>query len=221
MQVTLAGADDLRGGNWFALQIHHQPARAFRFPITCGNVRNDPAKRLQQGLAIAIFRHIDRLEIIMRLAARQRRDGAADRLVASCDVQRHLLGGRFETIRTRLAANIARVLLIRLGQRRLAAKTLRGFRLLQARIEADALVEHETFAVVMRAAAFLEIFQDAAVELENIFEAFALHERPGLFAADAAGAKHHDGLLLHRGGQLGARRRENRGSDPRQSAARS
>ena len=97
---------------------------------------------------------------------------------------------------TGLAGDIAPVFLIGRGQRRLALETLRGFGFLQTGIEADALVEDKTFAVVMRAAAFLEIFQDAAVELENLLEAFAFHEGPRFFAADAAGAKHDDGLLL-------------------------
>ena len=77
-----------------------------------------------------------------------------------------------------------------------------GFCLLQTRVKPDALIEHKAFAVVVRAAAFLKIFQDAPVELENLFETFALHERPGLFAADAARAKHDDRLLLHRGRQF-------------------
>ena len=65
------------------------------------------------------------------------------------------------------------------------------------------MVEDKTFAIVMRAAAVLKIFQDAAVELKNFLEADAFHERPGLFTADAAGAKHHDGLLFQLRRQFG------------------
>ena len=202
MPVTLARANDLRGSDWLLLQVHDPAAHTFRRPIFLRNIFHHAAKHLDQRPAVAIFRHIQRLVIVARLAARQRRDRAADRFVTLREGQRHLLGGRFETIRTRLARNIARVRLIRLGQRRLAAETLRGLRLLQTGIQADALVEDETFAVVMRAATFLEIFQDAAVELENIFETFALHERSGLLAPDAARAEHHDGLLFHGGWQL-------------------
>ena len=74
---------------------------------------------------------------------------------------------------------------------------------MQGRIDADALVEDETFAVVMRAAALLEIFEDAAVELENVFESGAFHEGRGFFAADAAGAERDDGLILEFGGKFG------------------
>ena len=63
------------------------------------------------------------------------------------------------------------------------------------------MIEDETFAVVVRTAAVLEIFQDAAFELEDAFESFAFHERPGFLAANAAGAEHDDGLLLHLQGQ--------------------
>ena len=112
------------------------------------------------------------------------------------DGLRHLLGGCLETIRTRLAARVAFVVLLGVSQRRLAAEALRRVRLLQTRIQADALIEHETFSVVMRAATVLEVFQDATVELKNFLEALTFHERPGLLATNAAGAKHHDGLLL-------------------------
>ena len=46
----------------------------------------------------------------------------------------------------------------------------------------------------MRAAAFFEIFQDAAIELVDILDAGLLHEDGGLFTANAAGAKAHDGF---------------------------
>ena len=69
-------------------------------------------------------------------------------------------------------------------------------------VDANALVEHEALARVMLAAAIFEVFQNPAVQLENLLEALALHVRPGLFAANAARAKHHDRLLLEFGRQL-------------------
>src|SRR3954469_5837322 len=48
----------------------------------------------------------------------------------------------------------------------------------------------------MFAAAVFEVFQDSAVELKNLIEAFALHVGAGFFAADAARAKHYDWLVL-------------------------
>ena len=49
----------------------------------------------------------------------------------------------------------------------------------------------------MGTAALFKIFEDAAVELVDVFEAGTLHEGSGLFAADATGAKHHEGPLFH------------------------
>ena len=54
----------------------------------------------------------------------------------------------------------------------------------------------------MFAAAVFEVLQNSALKLKNLLEALALHVRPGFFAADAAGAKHHDRLLLEFVGQL-------------------
>jgi len=50
----------------------------------------------------------------------------------------------------------------------------------------------------MRAATISKYFR-MAVELENIFEPLAFHERPGFFAADAAGAKHDDSCSFNAG----------------------
>ena len=124
-------------------------------------------QRVQQGLSVTLLRHIDRLVIIIGHTARHRRRDAGDCLVPFGDGRRHLLGGSFETERTRLPWHKAFIFLVGLAQRRLAAETLGGFRLPQTRIQPDALIEYETFAVVVRAAAFLEILQDAAVELED------------------------------------------------------
>lgn len=54
----------------------------------------------------------------------------------------------------------------------------------------------------MGAPAFLEIFQDPAIELEDLPEPDLLHVRPRLFAADASGAEHDDGMILHLPGKL-------------------
>src|SRR5262245_30990843 len=110
--------------------------------------------------------------------------------------RRHLLGVALEAVRAGFPRDVVLVLLIRFGQRTLAVEALSGFGFVQARIHAHASVEHEALAIVVLAAALLEVFEDAAVELEHVFEALALHERPGFLAADAAGAEHHDRLLL-------------------------
>ena len=61
----------------------------------------------------------------------------------------------------------------------------------------------------MRAADFFEILQDTSVELEHVGVTLHGHERSRLFATDAAGTEHHDGLrfefsgkLLHRRGKI-------------------
>src|SRR6266403_867440 len=66
--------------------------------------------------------------------------------------------------------------------------------LLQTVAERDALVEHEAFAAP---AALLfwhafQIFQNSALKMINLRKAAGEQIRAGLFAADAAGAKHRD-----------------------------
>ncbi len=91
--------------------------------------------------------------------------------------------------------------MLRLEERHLAIETEDGAGLAERGVDADAAVEHEALTVVVCAAALFEIFQDAAVELMNVFKAGALHERPRLLAANAAGAEHHQGSLLEFLGQ--------------------
>ena len=49
----------------------------------------------------------------------------------------------------------------------------------------------------MRASTFFEVFENAAFELKNIFEAELLQIRARFFAANSAGAKNHNRLFLH------------------------
>jgi hypothetical protein len=51
----------------------------------------------------------------------------------------------------------------------------------------------------------LEVLQDAAFELVDMAQAFFLHQDGRLFAADAAGAEAHHGLVLQFG-LVGAQR---------------
>ena len=97
---------------------------------------------------------------------------------------------------------MSRVALLFKCEWRLADEALIAGRLFQVRIDADALVEYEALAIVVRVTAVLEVFEDAAVELKNLLEPLALHERPGLLATDAAGTEHDDGLLLQFVGEL-------------------
>ena len=94
------------------------------------------------------------------------------------------------------------------GERLLAGVTLGCRRFLEPRIQRHTLVEDEAVAGVMVAAALLEILQDASLQLVDLLKAFLLHERARLFAPDAAGAKHHDRLLLQLRREFPHRRRK-------------
>ena len=110
-----------------------------------------------------------------------------------------LLLRRHEAVGTGEVGREARILLLGDGERRLTAEAHAGAGFPQIGSHAHALIKHEAFALVVGAPALLEVFQDAAVELEHVAKPFALHERPRLFAADPAGAEHDDGRLLQRG----------------------
>ena len=57
----------------------------------------------------------------------------------------------------------------------------------------------------MRIAAFLEVFQNTAVELKHVVKPLLQQIRRGFFAANAAGTKRHDGFVLQ--ARIGVRRR--------------
>jgi hypothetical protein len=94
------------------------------------------------------------------------------------------------------------------GEWLLAGVALGCRRLLEPRIQRHAMVEDEAVAGVMIAAALLEILQDSSLKLVDLLKPFLLHERARLFAPDAAGAKHHDRLLLQLRRKFPHRRRE-------------
>ena len=67
--------------------------------------------------------------------------------------------------------DVTRIFLLMLGERSLAGETNGRTGLAEGGIDADALVEDEAFAIVVIAADFLEVFQDAAFELIDLAEA--------------------------------------------------
>ena len=123
--------------------------------------------------------------------------------MACFDGKALLFVGSFEAIGTALAGDVARISLVVCIERGETDETLVGLGFVERWIDPDALVEDKTFAVIMRAAAFLEIFEDAAIKLENIFESGAFHEGRSLLATDAAGTESDDGLILEGGGKFG------------------
>ena len=104
-------------------------------------------------------------------------------------------------VRAADVGDVARVVLFGRGERHLAVETEDRLGFAERGVDADAAIEDEAFAVEVGAAAFLEIFQDAAVELVDVFEAGELHERAGFFAADAAGAEQDEGAVFEFRGQ--------------------
>ena len=99
-------------------------------------------------------------------------------------------------MRAAFVGDEAGVFLLGDGEGHLAVEADHGTGFAELRVHADAAVEDKAFPFVVRAAAVFEILQNAAVELVDVGEALALHQRAGFFAADAAGAKHDDGLVF-------------------------
>ena len=63
-------------------------------------------------------------------------------------------------------------------------------------VDRAAFVKHKAATVVVRSIGFFKVFQDAAVQLVDVFQAFFAHQNGGLFTADTAGAKAHHGLVF-------------------------
>lgn len=203
LEITLACVNYVIWGDGLAGAVEHEAALAKVDPFGSGDMLEDAAEEFEERGAFAVRGDANGAEIIVGDTAGERGGDAADGSLAGFDGEAALLVGSLEAIRTTLACNVARIFLIIGIERGEAGVALIGLRFVETRINPDALIEDETFAVVMGAATFLEIFEDAAIELENIFEAGFLHEGRGFFAANAAGAERDDGLILKFGGQIG------------------
>src|SRR5687767_11437823 len=134
------------------------------------DMRKNPGKEFEHGEAVAMRGNADGTKIVIRHAAGKRRRRGTNGGMAPRDVEAHPLLGSFEAIGAALAGHITGVLLVLRIQRSEAGEALVGGGLVQRWVHADALIEDKAFALVMRAAAFLEIFEDAAVELEDILK---------------------------------------------------
>ena len=97
--------------------------------------------------------------------------------------------------------HVARIFLFEEGEGSLTDEAERGSGFAQGGVERDAFVEDEAVAFEMFAAAFLEITENAAIELEDLGEASLLQKRRRFLAANAAGAKGHDGFIFQMTGQ--------------------
>jgi hypothetical protein len=107
----------------------------------------------------------------------------------------------FVTMRAGDGFHVARVFLFEDGEWSLTDEAERGSGFAQGGVERDAFVEDEAVAFEMLAAAFLEITENAAIELEDFLEASLLQKRRRFFTANATGAKSHDGFVFQMTGQ--------------------
>jgi hypothetical protein len=128
-----------------------------------------------------------------------------DRLLALRNPRGHCFNGGLEAKGTRLSGNVTGIVLILRRQGREAAEALGGFRFTQGGINPHALVENKAFAIVVRAATFLKIFENAPIELMDVPEALAFHVGARLLTTNAAGTKHDDGLIFEGLWKLGDR----------------
>ena len=92
--------------------------------------------------------------------------------------------------------HVARIFLFGEGERSLADEAERSSGFAQGGVERDAFVEDEAVAFEMFAAAFLEIAENAAIELEDFLEASLLQKRRRFLATNAACAKGHDRFVF-------------------------
>jgi len=102
----------------------------------------------------------------------------------------------FVTVRAGDGFDIARVFLFDRGEWSLTDEAERGSGFAEGVVERDTFVEDEAVAFEMFAAAFLEITENAAIELEDLREAGFLQKRRRFFAANATGAKSYDWFVF-------------------------
>ena len=98
----------------------------------------------------------------------------------------------FMTMRAGDGLHVAWIFLFRRGEWGLTHEAERSSGFPEGMIYRDAFVEHEAIAFEMFTAAFLEIAQNATIELENLGEASVLQKRRCFLATNATGAKGHD-----------------------------
>ncbi len=154
------------------------------------------AEEIKDAASRIAVRRDDGTVVIVGLAAREGVGDLAKGLVPGRDVPGHAFGGRLVAEGAGLASHEAGVGLFFCGERGEAIEALVGASLVQSGVDADTLIEDEAFPLVVIAAAVLEVFQDAAIELEDVFEALALHVRTRFFAADATSTEHDNGFVL-------------------------
>src|SRR4051812_35808295 len=116
-------------------------------------------------------------------------DGFRDGLMATRNGFVHSISIVLEAINAITANDITKVLLVLFAQWRKTSKTLSVGRFLQRRIQSHAVVEYKTFPLVVGASATSKVIQNPAIELEDVFEPAAFHERSRFFTPDSAGTE--------------------------------
>ena len=100
------------------------------------------------------------------------------------------------TMRAGDGFHVARVFLFDRGEWSLTEEAERGSGFAQGGIERDAFVEDKAVAFEMFAAAFFEITENAAIELEDLRESCTLQKWCRFLATNAARAKGHDWFVF-------------------------
>ena len=201
-------ASDDEVGRQRAFAIAKVPPADDREPFLAGDVGMAIAQKINQRPAVVPRRHVEGPLVGGGSRPGQGIARSGERRFALREGDDRLLSRRLRAERARHRRNIVLRLLVFHGEWLLAGVALGCRRLLEPRIQRHAVVEDEAVAGIMVAAAFLEILQDASLQLIDLLKAFLLHERARLLAPDAAGAKHHDRLLLQLWGELPHRRRK-------------
>ena len=183
-------------GRQRAVAIAKLPPTDDREPFLAGDVGMVIAQKIDQRPAVVPRRHVEGPLVGGGSRPGQGIARRGEQRLAFREGDRRLLGRRLPTGGTRHPGNIVLRLLVFDGERLLAGVALGCRRFLEPRIQRHAMVEDEAVAGVVVATTLLEILQDASLQLIDLLKAFLLHERPRLLAPDAAGAKHHDRLLL-------------------------
>ncbi len=79
----------------------------------------------------------------------------------------------------------------------LASKAFVGVGWCEIRGNGDALIKHETIALVMRLLTLLKVLENATLQLIDLLETKPFHVRTDLLAPDAACAEHDHRILFH------------------------
>lgn len=196
LEDTFASAHDVFRGACGAAVADEAALLAAGEPFFTSDLWKDIAEGVDQSPAVVRSRDVDRSAVFLWSGSGEWGVGGFEPLHAFLDANCHAFGFTCKAVRATFSFLITRVIdvaAIERGKASVAGAVI-GFH--ECGIDADALVEDETIAIIVSSAAFFEVFEDASVELINFFKAFIFHERTCFFTADTTGAKHDDWLIF-------------------------